>query len=186
MQRKSFLQALAATAAATTAATLAAALAGCTSAPQVRVDQDPGVDLKAYRTFAFHPQTTTALAGYSSLVDQRLKAATRSQMERRGYTYSEQAPQLLVNVVLRVADKQEIHGTPGRFGYRGFGGGSLDTEHYKAGTLRIDVVDAGRRALAWQGVAEGRLGDDALQSPGPAVDKAVAEVFARWPVAPKG
>jgi hypothetical protein len=177
MQRKTFLRAL---------ATFAAVLAGCTSAPQVRVDQDPAVDLTSYRTFAFHERPGAALAGYSSLIDQRLKAATRAQMEQRGYTYSEQAPQLLVNVVLRVTDKQEIHGTPGRFGYRGFGGGSIDTEHYKAGTLRIDVVDAGRRALAWQGVAEGRLGDDTLQSPGPAVEKAVAEIFARWPIAPKG
>lgn len=179
MQRKTFLSAVAIT---------AALLAGCTSAPQVRVDQDPAVDLKAYRTFAFQPQPATELAGYTSLVQQRLKAATRAQMERLGYAYSEQSPQLLVNVVLRVAEKQEIHGTPGRFGgWRG-AGSSIDTEHYKAGTLRIDVVDARRRALAWQGVAEGRLADEALQSPGPAVEKAVAEIFARWPGAgtPKG
>lgn len=174
MQRRTFLAALA-------AASLAAALAGCTSTPQVRADQAPGTDLGAYKTFAFYDHPGTDGARYGSITTQRLKAATRAQMEQRGYAYSEQSPQLLVNFMLRVAEKQEIRSTPGRFGYRGFGGGTIDTERYQAGTLRIDIVDAQRQALAWQGVAEGRLGEEALQSPGPAMEQAVTEVFARFP-----
>lgn len=176
MQRKTFFPGL-------VALSVAGALAGCSSVPQVRTDQDPSADLRAYQTFGFHGFPATDGARYSAILTQRLKSATRAQMERRGYVYSEQSPQLLVNFVVRVADRQEVRATPGRFGYRGFGGGTIDTDSYKQGTLRIDIVDAQRRALAWQGVAEGRLSEEAMQSPGPAVERAVAEIFARFPAA---
>jgi hypothetical protein len=174
MQRKTFCSAF-------IAASVAAVLAGCSSAPQVRVDRAPGADLRSYKTFAFYDHPGTDGARYGSIVTQRLKTATRTQMEKLGYAYSEQSPQLMVNFLARVTDKQEIKATPGRFRYRGLGGGSIDTDSYKAGTLRIDLVDVQRQALAWQGVAEGRLSEDALKSPGAAVELAVAEIFARFP-----
>src|SRR6185312_4759601 len=46
-----------------------------------------------------------------------------------------------------------------RLGYRAWGAYPYDIEtvSYKQGTLAIDVIDANRNTLVWQGVAQGRL-----------------------------
>ncbi len=52
---------------------------------------------------------------------------------------------------------------------------------YKAGTLRIDLVDVNRSSSVWQGVAEGRIFEEALNYSGPAVDEAVRSIFRQFP-----
>jgi hypothetical protein len=152
--------------------------AGCAGTPNVRQDQDPTVDLHAYKTFAFYD---AADRGYASLVGQHLKQAAREQLERQHYVYSELNPDLRVAMFLVVAEHQELRSTPGRgpYGYRGWNSG-LETVNVRDGSLRIDLVDARKNALVWQGVAEGRVDAKALQNPGPALREAVAEVFARY------
>ena len=100
--------------------------------------------------------------------------------------YDESNPELRVNFFLKVEDRQEIRSTPtsgGFYGYRFYtwGGVNIDTVEYKAGTLSIDLVDAGRNALVWHGLAEGRVRDDAVRNPGPAIGSAVAEIFGAFP-----
>jgi hypothetical protein len=177
---------------------LAVALAsGCASGPTIRVDKDPGVDMKAFKTFGFFDQVATDRARYSTIITARLKEATRAQLERVGYTYTEQEPDLRVNFFLNIVDKQEVRSTPsatmgaGYYGYRGgmygaWGGypHDVDTVNYKAGTLSIDLVDAKRNQLAWQGLAEGRVSKEAIQNPGPAIDAVVAEIFSNFPNPP--
>jgi hypothetical protein len=162
---------------------LIALLAGCASGPQLRVDQDPSADLKAYKTFAFYEHAASDRAGYASIVTQRLRHSTREQLEKLGYAYSEQAPDLRVNFFVNVADKQELRSTstgPAFRGYRGWGT-QLETVSYRQGTLRIDLVDAGRNAMVWQGVAEGHVDPKAEQQPGASVDAVVAAIFERFP-----
>lgn len=156
--------------------------AGCTSGPAVRVDKSPTAKLSEYKTFGFYEQSATDRAQYSSIMTTRLQQATRTQLEKLGYTYDATEPQLRVNFLLRVTDKQEIHTSPGAL-YRprlGYAGGSLETVNYKAGTLAIDLVDVQKNALVWQGVAEGRVSRDAAENPGVAVDGVVAEIFQRF------
>jgi len=57
----------------------------------------------------------------------------------------------------------------------------IETIGYEAGTLRIDLVDVGRSSSVWQGVAEGRIPDEALRNPGPTVDEAVWSIFRQFP-----
>ena len=65
-------------------------------------------------------------------------------------------------------EKTEIRSSPNMsagYGYYGYRAGmygawsgypyDVETTNYRQGTLTIDVVDAGRKALVWQGVAEG-------------------------------
>ena len=190
-----------------TAAMLMLLAAGCASGPTVRVDKDPSVNLRAYKTFAFFeaaarsgPLPTPPLgerggpagsplpplpfaesaARYTSLQTQHLQHATREQMERLGYVYDGVHPDLRVNVLLHVDERLELHSTPGAFGYVGFGG-RLDSAYYRQGTLSVDLVDARRNALVWQGVAEGRIDTKAGKDPGPAIEAAVSEIFAEFP-----
>jgi hypothetical protein len=159
------------------AVALAAALAGCASQPDIRRDKDPTVDLRSYKTFSFYEPLGTDRALYSTLLTSRLKQTTRQEMEQRGYVYDERQPDLRVNFLVSIVDRQEVHATPvGRFGYRSWSG-DVDTTTYRQGSLRIDLVDADRHVLIWQGVAEGRLDADAMKNPGPTVDKVVAGIL---------
>jgi hypothetical protein len=155
------------------------AAAGCASGPDVRVDKNPAVNLTQYKTFGFYEHSSTDTTRYSSIMTARLQQATRAQLEKLGYTYDAKEPQLRVNFMLRVTDKQEIRTSPGSY-YRPRLGGSLETVDYKAGTLAIDLVDMQTNALVWQGVAESRVSRDAAQNPGPAVEQAVSEIFERF------
>jgi len=58
----------------------------------------------------------------------------------------------------------------------------IETTNYRQGTLVIDVVDAARKALVWQGVAEGRITQQVRDNPASAVDAAVAQILASFPM----
>jgi hypothetical protein len=169
--------------------------AGCASGPSIRVDKDPSTDLTQYKTFAFFDQVATDRAQYSTIITSRLKEATRTQLERVGYKYEEREPDLRVNFYVNVTEKTEIRSTPsagvGYYGYRGgmygaWGGYpyDVDTVNYREGTLSIDLVDAKKNQLVWQGVAEGRVSEEARKNPGPAIDAVVAEIFRNFPNPP--
>lgn len=166
------------------------ALAGCASGPDIRVDADPAVNVTQYRTFAFFEPLATDKAGYSTLVTSRLKDASRREMEARGYVYETASPQLLLNFQLNVQERTEIRSSPsmgaGYYGYRSYGAWAsypvdIDTTYYKQGTLNVDVVDAERKALVWQAVAEGRIKKESMKNPGPAIDNVVALLMADFP-----
>jgi len=158
-----------------------AALAACAHQPQVYVDQDPAARLQDYHSFAFYGRG--AGTGYETLLGARLATATRERLERLGYVYSEHDPDLRVNLMLRVAEKQDLRSSPsaGPLGYRAWSGYSHEVVNYRQGTLRIDLVDAHRRALVWQGIARDRLDAGATRDPGGAIDTAVDDIFERFP-----
>jgi len=154
------------------------------SGPKVRTDRDPTADLSSYKTFGFYDQLLGDRARYSTIMSNRLRAATIEQLTKLGYTYDVRAPQLRVNFYLQVAERADVRSTPAT-GFRPMAWGGfprdIETVGYKAGTLRIDLVDATRSASVWQGVAEGKVGDDALKDPGPALDRVVSEIFEAYP-----
>lgn len=164
---------------------------GCASGPEIRVDMDSRANIKAYRTFGFFPSVSTDGPGYSSLLSTRLKSATAAQLEKNGYKYSANEPDLLVNFYLRIVNKQELRSTGGYYGYRqGYYGTwtgypYVETVNYKQGTLSVDLVDAKQKQLVWQGVAEGVVSEESQQNPGPAIDRVVAEIFSNFPNQPK-
>ena len=157
--------------------------AGCTSSPNIRLDRNPTADLHSYRTFAFFEPVSTDQSLYTTIISGRLKKATRAELERRNYVYDEKSPDLRVNFSLHVMDRQELRSlpAPGVFGAR-MGFNDLETVNYRQGTLAVDVVDARKQELVWQGVAEGRINKKSVENPGPAVDKVVGEMFTGFPL----
>lgn len=169
-------------------------LAGCSTSPvsKTSADYDRSADFSAYRTFGFFDTLGTDAAGYESLVTQTLKSAVRHEMETRGYRHSEAEPDLLVNFNARLAQQTRVSQTPAPppmyYGYRrgyygGWGGYGYETrvDQYVEGTLNIDIVDARRKQLVWEGVAIGRVTDKARQDRQAAINTAVAEIFAKYP-----
>jgi hypothetical protein len=167
-------------------------MVGCATGPKIRVDMDPSTNLRSYKTFAFFEPASTDSGQYTTLVSARLKQSTRAQLERLGFVYAEREPELLVNFYLKIVDKQEIRSSgSGYYGYRSNRYGTwsgypyVDTVEYRQGTLSIDLVDAKRKQLVWQGVAEGEVKDESLKTPGPALDDVVAKIFSNFPYAPE-
>jgi hypothetical protein len=168
-----------------------ALLAACASGPTIRTETNPSVDLSSYRSFAFFSPLATDKAGYESTLTTRLKSATRRSLEAKGYTYSEKDPDLLVNFYANVEARQEIrtyNTAPVGYGYYGYRyglyggwGTEVQTVNYKEGTLTIDLVDAQKKLLAWQGQAEGRVSRKVSKDPGPRIDEVVGEIIAGMP-----
>jgi len=81
------------------------------SGPKVRTDRDPTADLSSYKTFGFYDQLLGDRARYSTIMSNRLRAATIQELTKLGYTYDVRAPQLRVNFFLQVANRAEVRST---------------------------------------------------------------------------
>jgi hypothetical protein len=176
------------------------ALAGCASTPDVRSDFDRSVDFTQYKTFAFANPLGTDRAGYQTLVSQHLKAAAQRELEARGMRLDENAPQVLVNFNAVLSEKLRVSTMPaptmglgmglGGRGYYGYRMGMYGTfplyeervSQYTEGTLNIDIVDARRKQLVWEGVVKGTVTQKTMDNLQPAINAAVTAAFARYPV----
>jgi hypothetical protein len=176
-------------------------LAGCATPTSVRVMQDPEVDLASFSTFGFFEPLGTDRAQYKTLVSAQLKASTRREMEARGYTYTDTDPDLLINFSASLADKMRVNQVPvspatiagpGRWpgGYYGYRTGlyspypmyETTVTEYQEGTLNIDLVDARRERLVWEGVGVRSVSRKTLENVGPALDATVIAIFEEFPV----
>lgn len=173
---------------------LAFAVASCASGPSVRSDFDAQANFAQYRTFAFADPLGTDKAGYSTLVTERLKTATRLQMEQRGYLFDEKSPDLLVNFLTQVSTKSEyvppppMPWGPNYYGYRmGFYGPwagyqfGPEVIQYTQGVLNIDLIDAKKSQLVWEGVATTVINDLEQASSEAFISPLVADIFKRYP-----
>ena len=175
------------------------ALVGCASGPDIRADFDPSTNFAQYRTFAFVHPLGTDRDGYQSIVSQRLKAATQREMEARGMRLDAGQPQLLVNFNATLTEKMRVSPAPtvmigvGAGGYYGYPMGIYGAwplyydqtmaTPYQEGTLNIDVVDAARKQLVWEGVVTDIVTQEMLDNLQASIDAAVAAAFSKYPVA---
>jgi hypothetical protein len=174
---------------------LAVALAGCAATkPTLRTDYDRTADFSAYRTYAYVQPLATDKAGYSTLTTQHFKNAIDAQLSARGYRRVDSDPDLLVNFSANATEKADVRSTPSatfgvgyyhyRYGlYTGFPlyREDVETVRYKVGTANVDVVDARRKQLVWEGVAEGRLTKEVMRNPEPAIRAVIADLFKDFP-----
>jgi len=164
-------------------------LAGCETGPQVRSVTEPGANLAAYHTYSFAAQPGTNRGGNVTPLTTFFQTAIAREMSARGYQQVDNGGELLVNFNAHVSEKADIQSTPGPmygygyYGYRGgmYSGPEVQTVRYKVGTANIDVVDAKRKVVVWEGIAEQELTDQVMQNPQPAVDNAVTKMFAQFP-----
>ena len=170
-------------------ALVVATLAACATGAVVRSERDPGARFDAYRTFGFFAVPGTDRGGYETLVTRTLKASVRREMEARGYRYVAAGSELLVNFNASLADRVAFYQRPvptmEYYTYRSYGSWpayTVDVDQYKEGTLNIDVVDAARNQLVWEGVATGRVTETTYEHREAAIDKAVRDIFARYPL----
>lgn len=171
-------------------------LCSCASGPDVRVNLDRGADFTQYKTFGFFSPLSTDRDGYQTIVSLQLKAATERELVSRGMRFDAKAPQLLVNFRGTRREKAQITTVPSASmggGYYGYRSGMYaaypmyyDTtvvSQYTEGTLNIDVVDASRKQLVWEGIVTDVITQKDLDNSQSVIDEAVTAVFAKYPVA---
>ena len=172
---------------------LVALLAGCATGPRITTDTDPSADFARYRSFAFYEPLAVETKGYSTPSSQRMKSATRREMESRGYVYDEAKPDLLVNINAYINERQDVISTPQLqfrtyYNYRynsyvqsAFWTDRTDVYNYSEGTLNIDLVDAARKQLVWEGIAVGRMANTKPAARNTRIDSTIAEIFVQYP-----
>jgi hypothetical protein len=171
----------------------ACATTGGSSGATVRSDYDHAANFAAYKTFGFVAPPGTEVDGYPAGITQSIKAAAQRELEARGYRHAESHPDLLVNFSALLTNKLKTDDLAsqqiGYYGYRKvavyktWSSYTYDkgSDPYTEGTLNIDIVDARAGSLVWEGVAIGEVKDKALTNPQPAIDRVVAEIFAKYP-----
>jgi len=170
-------------------------LSSCESTPRIHTATDPGADFRHYRTFAFESRLGTDREdGTASIVSTHLKKATRIEMEYRGYIYDETAPDLRVNFYLHTKKKVQSVAVPvapigygyGYYGYRrgyydAWGGYDTQVTEYTEGTLHLDLIEAKRNQLVWEGVAVGHIRPNDLEQIDQRVTIVVDDIFEKFP-----
>jgi len=169
---------------------IAILLTGCSSSTKVYTNEDPTVDFGKYKTFAFQSNLGTDGDRYASLASQYLKTATVREMEARGYKESSN-PDMIVNFNIQTEEKIRTTQTPtasgGYYGYRGYGAwggyGGYETRvtQYTEGTVNVDLVDAKKSQLVWEGVIVGKVTDEVRENLQAVSDEVVTEIFANYP-----
>jgi Domain of unknown function (DUF4136) len=174
-----------------------AALAACASSPlKVRSNVDPAANFAGYRTYAFAADPGTNRGGKPTALTIHFMKAISHEMGSRGYQYTEESPDLQVNFNANPSPGRDeetrvapAYGYSGYYGYRaGLYGlpvlgvhDQVETVTYRVGTGNVDIVDARRKMLIWEGIAEGRLTEEMLADPGPAIATAVKDMFTQYP-----
>jgi len=99
-------------------------LGGCASGGNIIYDYDHGADFSSYRTYNFMQGAGPNTGDYQSFFTRYMIDAITIEMEKRGYTKSDN-PDLLVNFNAILQDKTKVSTSPapmpmgGYYGYRG-------------------------------------------------------------------
>jgi hypothetical protein len=167
---------------------------GCGSSGKLRSDYDPTADFSQYETYNFFSDAGPEDTNYQSFFSKYMVAAISREMEKRGYTKSND-PDLLVNFNAILQDKTDVRTVPSTMGmgYYGYRGGFYDpwmgygyatethVSQYTEGTFNIDLVDARRKKLVWEAVGVGRISEKDLEQLEERVNEGVPKFFEAYP-----
>ena len=133
---------------------------------RVNSDYDKNVAFAGYKTYAFY-KTGIDKVEISDLDKKRILRSIDETMTAKGFVKSE-TPDLWINISTKAEKNVDVNQFYGGFGYGwGFGwnpfwgwGGNTSTYTSTEGTLTIDLIDAKKKELIWQGVGAGDLTQD--------------------------
>ena len=139
---------------------IAVVTTSCTSV-RVAADYDKNANFNDYKTFAFY-KTGIDKAEISDLDKRRILRAIETELLAKGFTKSEN-PDLLVSIFTKSREKINVYNNGwGHYGY-GWGWSPYYWNNYNnvtrstEGVLYIDLIDAKKKELIWQGQGTGYL-----------------------------
>ena len=135
----------------------------CTSI-RVASDYDLNANFNTYKSFAFY-KTGIDKAEISDLDKKRILAAIETDLLAKGFVKSE-TPDVLINIATKEKQQLNLNNNWGiGFGwgwgynpwYWGHSMGFNNVSSKTVGSLYIDVIDANKKELVWQGKGTGSL-----------------------------
>lgn len=159
-------------------------IVGSCSSIRVTSDYDTSTDFSKYKTFAFYKKGIDK-AEISDLDKKRILKAIENELYAKGFTKSKN-PDLLVNIFTKSRQKVDVYNNnhlyygwhPWYYGPN-FG---VHISKYTEGTLFIDLIDAKKKELAWQGIGSGVLTSSYNVAKKEArIKEFVAEIMAAYP-----
>ncbi len=160
-----------------------------TSCVSVRVasDYDKEVNFNEYKTFAFF-KTGIDKAEISDLDKRRILRAIEAELLAKGFTKSEN-PDLLVSIFTKSREKINVYNNNG-FGPYGYGWGwspwywnnfnNTTVTRSTEGTLFVDLIDANKKELVWQGMGSGYIAKS-MEKKEARIKEFVAEIMKKYP-----
>lgn len=169
-----------------TIASMLLVLVSVTSCSSVRVasDYDKNANFNSYKTFAFF-KTGIDKAEISDLDKRRILRAIEAEMLAKGFQKSSN-PDVLVSIFTKSKERVSVYNNT--WGWGGFGPGwgwgwnnpstvSTSTE----GVLYIDLIDAKKKELVWQGKGTGYLTSRSVEKKEARIKEFVNKIMERYP-----
>ncbi|CAM1352307.1 DUF4136 domain-containing protein [Tenacibaculum insulae] len=155
-------------------------IASCSSV-RVTTDYDTTIDFNQYKTFAFYKKGVDK-ASISDLDKKRIMRAIETELIAKGMTKSS-SPDVLVSLFTKSREKININDNfYGGYYYPWYYGRSQVTvSQHTEGTLFIDLLDAKKKELVWQGVGTGALSKSSVERKEARIKEFVGEIMAKYP-----
>ncbi|GEP49374.1 hypothetical protein FNO01nite_00460 [Flavobacterium noncentrifugens] len=135
---------------------------GACSSVRVASDFDKNVDFTPFKTYAFYKNGIDKVE-ISDLDKKRILRSIDEAMTAKGFTKSE-TPDLLINIFTKAREQVNVNQFNAGWGYGwGYGwnpyiwGGNTNVYTTTEGTLYIDLIDAKKKEMIWQGEGQGVL-----------------------------
>jgi hypothetical protein len=116
-----------------------------------------------------------------------VKSAIDEQLTANGWTHVPEGGAAMVMAIQATRAKPTLETFYDGFGgwhWRGLGTSITTIEHYKEGTLIVDIFDTDTERLLWRGVAEHSLSDNSDKNI-KVMNKAVQKLFQHFPPSPE-
>ncbi|MDX1278966.1 DUF4136 domain-containing protein [Oceanihabitans sediminis] len=154
-----------------------------TSCSSVRVasDYDKQADFNNYKTFAFY-KTGIDKAEINDIDKRRILRAIEAELTAKGFTKSEK-PDLLVSIFTK--SREEVNVYNNGYGPYGYGWGwrpyywnNSTVTRNTEGVLYIDLIDASKKELVWQGQGTGYLSQNKKEE---RIQEFVTKILEKYP-----
>jgi hypothetical protein len=163
-------------------------LSSCSSV-SVYSDFDKKVDFSPYKTYAFHKAGIDKVQ-ISQLDKNRIINAIDAELTKKGMTKSDN-PDLLINFFTKERERVDVNQYSYGWGYGwGYGwnpylwGGQPYVSTSTEGTLYIDLIDAKKKELIWQGEGVGYLTQNRSEKEA-RINEFVSKILMQYPPALK-
>jgi len=161
-----------------------------TSCVSVKVasDYDKDASFDSYKTFAFF-KTGIDKAEISDLDKRRILRAIEAELMAKGFTKSEN-PDLLVSIFTKSKERVNVYNNAwgvGGWGWGGFGGWGWGWNQQPVvststqGVLFIDLIDANKKELIWQGNGTGYLTNRNVEKKEARIKEFVSKIIEKYP-----
>lgn len=167
-------------------------LASCSSV-RVVSDYDQKADFNNYKSYAFY-KTGIDKAQISDLDKKRILRAIEAEMGSRGFVKSDK-PDMLISIFTKERERVDVYNNNFGWGWGwgwgwgpawawgpgwGWGGNNVSTS--TEGSLYIDVIDANKKELVWQGRGIGTLNNtNNIEKKEQRIREFVSQILEKYP-----